>query len=134
MLPATKSAAARMLGIDRRTVQRYARKFPEVLVGQKVDVDYLGLVIQISKESEGRGFPLRKARGRRLPLSNLAKKPPAVIRRTFEQRMVIIHREIDAMTDDEQQVLLPFLILSLCRPQNVGKAFAKAKAPNPEEA
>jgi hypothetical protein len=123
-----------MLGIDRRTVQRYARKFPEVLVGQKVDVDYLGLVIQISKESEGRGFPLRKARGRRLPLSNLAKKPPAVIRRTFEQRMVIIHREIDAMTDDEQQVLLPFLILSLFRPQNVGKAFAKAKAPNPEEA
>jgi len=136
MLPATKSAAARMLGIDRRTVQRYTRKYPEILVGQKVDVRCLTLIIEESKAADGRGFPLRRARGRRLKLENLEKRSPAVIRRTFKQRLAIIGREIDAMTDEEQQTFLrhPRNWFSLFRERNACEVFSTSKASNPGEA
>lgn len=124
-----------MLGIDRRTVQRYVKKYPEVLEGQKVDVSYLHLVIEKSKAADGRGFPLRRRRGSRLPLGDLKKKPPAIIRRTFEQRIAIIQREIAAMTDEEQQVLLlPTSWFSFFRGKNLHKAFSKFKDPSEGEA
>jgi len=135
MLPSTKSATARLLGIDRRTVQRYVKKFPEVSLGQKVDVEYLLSIIELSKAADGRGFPLRQSRGWRLKLGNLEKKPPAVIRRTFEQRMAIIRREIDAMTDEEQQAILrhPRNWFSLFRDRNSLKVFSPSKSTNPGE-
>ena len=47
-----------------------------------------------------------KRRGRRLPLAGVPKKAPAYIPRAFVERVRIIHREIDAMTDYEQQALV----------------------------
>jgi hypothetical protein len=124
----TLSAAARSLGIDRRTVQRYVRRFPGIMEGKKVEVIHLQSLIDLFKASEGRGFPLGRIRGKRLPLTGLPKKPPAVIRRTFSQRLEIIAREINHMTDEEQQALLPMKFLSLFRFGNIMKAAKREDA------
>lgn len=118
----TLSAAARFLDIDRRTVQRYVQRFPEIIDGKKVEMVLLQRRSDQCKAAEGRGFPIGRKRGMRLPLAGVPKKPPAIIRRTFQQRFVIISREIDAMTDEEQQRLLPMKFLDLFRFENVAKA------------
>jgi hypothetical protein len=105
MPPMTISAAARDLGIDRRTVQRYCRREPGIMLGKKVDVESLRAVIAYCKAADGRGFPLRRGRWPRLPLKAPRKEKP-VIRRTLIQRLEIIRREIDAMTDAEQVQVL----------------------------
>ena len=121
----TLSAAARQLGIDRRTVQRYVRRFPEIMDGNKVELYSLKNRIALYKAGEGRGFPLGKVRGRRLPLKGVPKKPPAIIRRTFVQRLEIIEREIKHMNDEEQQTLLPYKLLSLFRFYNLALALKR---------
>lgn len=121
----TLSAAARQLGIDRRTVQRYVRRFPEIMDGNKVELCNLKNLIALCKAREGRGFPLGKVRGRRLPLKGVPKKPPSIIRRTFVQRLEIIEREIKHMNDEEQQALLPYRIISLFHFYNLVKALKR---------
>jgi len=108
----SKSLAARMLGIGRRTVQRYCKmEEPGLTQNGKVDWEALESLISAVKFLEGRrGWPLRKKRPqRRLPLRGGDKKGRAISHRTMEQRLgiiarelAIIAREIDAMTDEEQ--------------------------------
>ena len=101
----TISAAARHEHIDRRTVQRYCRREPGIMVGKKVDLESLRVVIAHCKAADGRGFPLGRGRWLRLDLKPPKKEKP-IIRRTLAQRLEIIRREIDAMTDAEQVQML----------------------------
>jgi len=67
-----------------------------------VDVEALKLVVRIYKSKNSRGFPLgHKRPERELPL-DIPKKVKPIFRRTLVQRLEVIRREIDAMTDDEQ--------------------------------
>jgi hypothetical protein len=123
----TISAAARSLQIDRRTVQRYCRREPGIMVGKKVDLESLNAVIAYCKAADGRGFPLRRARGWRLPLK-APKKGKPIIRRRLDHRLQIIGREIAAMTDAEQVQLLqlfPRVFLDFFWRHNIEKVFAE---------
>jgi hypothetical protein len=72
----------------------------------KVDVEGLKLVVKIFKRRDSRGFPLgRKRPERKLPL-DVPRELKPIIRRTLVQRLEIMRREIDAMTDDEQVQML----------------------------
>jgi hypothetical protein len=108
MQPVTISAAARELRVDRRTVQRYCRREPGIMVGKKVDLESLRTVIAHCKAADGRGFPLGRGRWPRLALK-VPKKEKPIIRRTLNQRLQIIAREFEAMTDAEQVQLLRIL-------------------------
>ena len=102
----SRSAAARSLGCSRRTVQRYCKREPGLVQDGKVDVEALKHVIRIFKFRDSRGFPLgHKRPERELPL-DLPKQVKPIIRRTLVQRLEIMRREIDAMTDDEQVQML----------------------------
>ena len=73
------------------------------------------------------GLPNGKKKGKRLPLAGVPKKPPANIRRTFvSSGLGIIFREIDAMTDDEQQATLEDESVLLA-PISLRECFAKAR-------
>jgi len=100
------AAAARYLGIHRRTVERYVQRHPEMMKGKKVDIGTLEQVIKLRQAWEGRGFPLGKSRERRLPLTGVPKKPRGISGRTFQQHLESIAKAISAMTDEEQQTLL----------------------------
>lgn len=113
----SKSAAARKLGISRSTVQRYCRHDPLVAGPDGISMCALQIAIAQRKESDGRGFPLGKKRHRALPLQ-LPRRAAAIFRRPLGHRIEIIGREIDAMTDSEQQQMLTRW-LPLFRPQNV---------------
>src|SRR5262249_35418717 len=110
----SKSLAARMLDIGRRTVQRYCRKYPELTQNGKVDWEALKDSIMAAKFWDGRGWPLHKKRPqRRLALRGGDKKGKAISHRSMERRLAIIAREvaiiareIDAMTDEEQAQFL----------------------------
>jgi hypothetical protein len=97
----TISAAAREIPADRRTVQRYCRRHPWILDDGKVNVFALRLAIEQQKARDARGFPLGKKRHPRLRVKAVG-KGKAVIRRTLRQRIEIIVREIDSMTNEEQ--------------------------------
>jgi hypothetical protein len=59
---------------------------------------------------------------------NLPKKPKPIIRRTLIQRLEIMKREIDAMTDDEQVQMLEMGVAAVwdCfRPSSFQKFIAK---------
>ena len=72
----------------------------------KVDVEGLKLVIKIFKFRDSRGFPLgHKRPERKLPL-DVPRQVKPIIRRTLVQRLEIMRREIDGMTDDEQVQML----------------------------
>ena len=81
-------------------------RFPEIKDGKKVDMLLLQWRIERFKGTEGRGFPMGKRREMRLPLAGVPKKAPANMPRAFVERVRIIHREIDGMTDYEQQALV----------------------------
>ena len=95
----------------------------------KVDVEGLKLVIKIFKGRDSRRFPLgHKRPERELPLAPKKEKP--IIRRRLSQRLEIIARECEAMTDAEQVQLLrlwPSLFLDFFRRQNIEKAAAEQK-------
>lgn len=83
---------------NKPTTERNARPLINVcLLRQRIDW---------FKATERRGFPMGNRRGRRLPLAGLPKQGPPQSRRNFVERVRIIHREIDAMTNDEQLALL----------------------------
>ena len=126
----TISAAARDLCIDRRTVQRYCRREPGIMVGKKVDLESLRAVIAHCKAADGRGFPLGRGRWPRLALKAPKKEKP-IIRRTLNQRLEIIAREFNAMTDAEQVQLLrmfPQVVLRLFRLENLAQVASKKEA------
>ena len=121
----TKSHAAQILGIGRKTVQRYARQCPDAVSGGKVDTDLLIALFALRKMREPRGCPLGHKRAN-LPLRGHGKKPSARVCRTLFQRLETIKREIDAMTDDDQLTLLRVhSIYSLFRRENVAKVAAE---------
>jgi hypothetical protein len=102
----SRSRAAHKLGCSRRTVQRYCQREPGVVQNGKVNLDALKVAIAAFKFRDSRGFPLgRKRSQRKLPL-DAAKKEKPIIRRTLNQRLEIITREFNAMTDAEQVQLL----------------------------
>ena len=72
----TLSAAARFLDIDRRTVQRYVQRFPEIIDGKKVEMVLLQRRSDQCKATEGRGFPIGRKRGIRLPLAGGSQEAP----------------------------------------------------------
>jgi hypothetical protein len=97
----SKSLAARILGISRGTVARYCKIEPRLTQNGKVDWRALESTIPAVKMWDGRGWPLRKKRPQgRLSLRDQKQKP--VFHRTMEQRLEIIAREIEAMSDQEQ--------------------------------
>jgi len=123
----TISAAARHEDVDRRTVQRYCRREPGIMVGRKVDLDALRAVIAYCKAADARGFPLRRGRAAQWLFKPPRKEKP-IIRRPLIQRFEIIKREIDAMTDDEQVRMLEMGVEALweCfRPSSFQKLAAK---------
>jgi hypothetical protein len=102
----SRSHAARKLGCSLRTVHRYCQREPGIIRNGKVDLDALKRAIAVFKFRDSRGFPLgHKRSDQKLPLDAL-EKPKPVIRRTLIQRLEIIRREIDAMTDAEQVQML----------------------------
>ena len=123
----TLSAAARELDISRRTVQRYCRREPGLIEQSKVNLEGLKAVIAYCKRADARGFPLGRTRWLRLPLNAQRKEKP-IIRRTLNQRLEIITREFNAMTDAEQiQVLRPGpgVWFRMFRPYNVPIAVSE---------
>jgi hypothetical protein len=68
------------------------------MVGKKVDLDELRMVIAYCKAADGRGFPLRRGRPA-LWLFKPPRKEKPIIRRTLDQRLEIIGREIGGMSD-----------------------------------
>jgi hypothetical protein len=128
----TISAAARHERIDRRTVQRYCRREPGIMVGKKVDLDALRTVIAYCKAADGRGFPLRRGRPA-LWLFKPPRKEKPIIRRTLDQRLEIIGREIGCMSDAEQVQLLqlwPGVFLNFFWQHNIEKAAFERKRTN----
>jgi hypothetical protein len=125
----TISAAARHEGIDRRTVQRYCRREPGIMVGKKVNLESLRALIAYCKAGDGRGFPLGKSR-----LAQWLFKPPRkekpIFRRRLDRRLEIIAREIYAMTDAEQVQLLqlwPGVFLNFFWQHNIEKCQLSRK-------
>ena len=116
----TISGAARLLGISRRTVQRYCQSNPEIKEGQRVNVELLRVAITFRQSSDARGFPLGGKRPAKSFAFDLPAKPKPIVRRTLAQRLEIIAREIDAMTDAEQRQILSqsSLVNQMFRPQN----------------
>lgn len=126
----TKSAAARLLSISRRTVQRNCDlyeatrlrlpKLPPICDQRgKVYVGTLSEFIRVRKQRDGRGFPLGQKRfgsqtrfeilkgpDGKHSWTRLPRRQSKTFGRTFEKRLEIIRREIDAMTDYEQSVLI----------------------------
>ena len=102
----TVSAAARDVSADRRTVQRYCRRHPWILENGKVNVFALRLAIEQQKARDARGFPLGKKRNQPSMRLRAVRKEKPILRRTLKQRIEIILREIDAMTDAEQAQIL----------------------------
>jgi len=103
------------------------------MVGKKVDLESLKAVIAYHKAADGRGFPLRCRRGRRLALK-LPKKEKPIIRRPLVHRLAIIGGEISAMTDPEQIQLLrlfPGCFLNFFWRQNIQKWIAEGKGTKP---
>lgn len=142
--PATKSSAARFLHISRRTVQRYcdlhkrmSLRSPELppLVDEKgmVDVAFLALFIEARKRANGRGFPLHRKRFHaqtrfemvagpdgRAGWTRLPRRKARTFGRSFEDRLELIKREIETMTDHEQSILIgksPEVFLEMFRPE-----------------
>jgi hypothetical protein len=96
-----KTAAARALGCDRGTVARYCKVHRYLMQNGKVDLQRLQRVIAEKKMWERRGWQA----GRPRPQSELAlgvQRQKKVFNHTMEQRLAIIAREIDAMSDQEQ--------------------------------
>jgi hypothetical protein len=119
----TKATAARCLGYSRRTVQRYCNgpwADPSLVKDGKVNVQRLKSVIDFRLSIERRGFPIgRKRPQRRLGLGRVPKKKKG-FNRSLYQRIEIIRREIDAMTDGQQVQLVlsgPDTFLKMIRPQ-----------------
>jgi len=124
----SRSLAARKLGCSRRTVQRYCQREPGIIRNGKVDLDTLKVAIAVFKFRNSRGFPLGGKRSEQKLTLNLPKKPKPIIRRTLIQRLEIMKREIDAMTDDEQVQMLEMGVAALwdCfRPSSFQKLIAK---------
>src|SRR5262245_5280080 len=121
----TKAAAARELGISRRTIQRYCATAwsSGILQGGKVDLNALKAAIAFRLKCEKRGFPLGKKRLQRsLRLTPLERKRIGFAR-SMEQRLAIIRREFDAMTDGQQmQILLLGIMTEMFRPQALANA------------
>jgi len=107
---ATKSGAARLMRISRRTVQRYCayeliyKLDPPLTDGRgNVCLSVLKGLIMHLKEKDGRGFPLGAKRYARQPT---LLKPAKTFGRSYRQRLELIQKEIDAMSDGEQVSLL----------------------------
>jgi hypothetical protein len=79
-----------------------------------VNLERLIRTIAVSKFRDSRGFPLGGKRSEQKLTLNLPKKPKPLIRRTLIQRLEIMKREIDAMTDDEQVQMLEMGVAALC--------------------
>jgi hypothetical protein len=117
MAHAAKKAAARLLGCSRRTVQRYCKKWPSLVKDGRVDVDALGSVLQTARALDGRGWKLGRRRQQHQLALGVTKKEKPFIRRTLSQRLEIIAREVGAMSDEEQALILaPDKLLSFFRP------------------
>lgn len=127
----SRSLAAHKLGCSRRTVQRYCYREPGLIRNGKVDLEGLIRTIAVSKFRDSRGFPLGGKRSQRKLALDVPKKPKPEIRRTLIQRLEIMRREIDAMTDDEQvqmvEMGMPALWACFRR-----STFEKVKARHPE--
>jgi hypothetical protein len=121
MQPVSRSRAARKLRCSRRTVQRYCQREPGIVQNGKINLDALIAAIAAFKFRDSRGFPLgRKRSQRKLPLDAPKKERP-IIHRALNQRLEIIAREFNAMTDAEQVQLLemgPQVLLRLFRLKN----------------
>jgi hypothetical protein len=154
----TKSAAARLLGISRRTVQRncdlYERtllktrpKLPPICDKRgKVWVGTLTEFIKARKRTDARGFPLGRKRFSPQTRFETLKGPDGkyfwarvprrqskAFGRSFEKRLEIIKHEIDAMTDYEQSILLAQnhrMLVETCRPEarEIAKNYAELRA------
>src|SRR5260370_30557169 len=107
------SLAARQLGCRRRNVQRYCQREPGIIRNGKVNLDALIRAIAVFKFRDSRGFPLGAKRSDQKLTLNLPKKSKPIIRRTLIQRLEIMKREIDAMTDDEQVQMLEMGVAAL---------------------
>lgn len=106
----TAAEAARLIGINRSTVGRYAKRFPEIQIAPgAIDAARLMDRIERQKGLELRGCPI----GRRRLMLPVARKKQG---QSFRARVEKIRREIDLLSDDEQALLKP-LILGFFRPE-----------------
>jgi hypothetical protein len=158
---ATKASAAKRLGISRRTVQRRCNEYDQLLLSYpnlpplydgkgKVSLTVLYEFIAHQKGSERRGFPLGRKRTHaqtRLATikgadgkyfwARLPRRESKTLGRSFEKRLALIKREIEAMTDYEQSVLLrhaPKFFLEMLRPEarEIAANYEKLRAGRPE--
>lgn len=104
----TISAAARLRGIDRGTVKRYAKNYPDVRTANgMIDLESLDLAILLRQQSDARGFPL----GRKRPIAQKWLITPKRNRKgqfpkSLDQRLEIIREQIEQMTDEEQVLVI----------------------------
>jgi hypothetical protein len=153
---ATKASAAKLLRISRRTVQRRCDEYDQLLIRNpklpclcdekgKVNVNVVFEFIEHRKRCERRGFPLGQKRMhaqarlesiRRVDgkyfWARLPRRESKTFGRSFEKRLELIKREIDAMTDYEQSILLrqgPRVFLEMLRPeaQEIAANYAKLR-------
>src|SRR5438876_4011568 len=141
---ATKASAAGLLRMSRPTLYRYLARYtkarektptlPEVIDSSgKVNLDVLFEFVSWRKARDKRGFPLGQKRlqaqtrfevlkdadGKRF-WALLPRRQSQTFGRSFEKRMELIKREIDAMTDYDQSILVtqgPKMLLDMLRPE-----------------
>ena len=154
---ATKASTAKLLGISRRSVQRYCDLYQRTLLqlpelpaitdtSGNVHLALLSEFIKLRKRHDGRGFPLGKRRlhaqtrfeilqdanGRRY-WARFPRRRSRTFGRTFEKRLELIKAEIDAMTDYQQSALIkksPEVFLQMFRPeaQRIAENYKKLMA------
>lgn len=105
----TKAAAAREFKISRRTVQRYADRYPSIMTKTgKVNLLRLFAAMTQHKKRDARGFPLRGKR----PPAQLQKKAaqdeqnPPHFQKSFHQKTIILEKELRSLTEIQKQLLL----------------------------
>ena len=109
----TKNAAALELKISRRTVQRYAERYPAINgKSGKVKLDALWSAIVQHKKRDGRGFPM----GGKRPAAQLNQKAardllnPPRFHKTVSQKIEIIERELRSLTQARKKFILQQLM------------------------
>jgi hypothetical protein len=104
----TKSAAARILSISRRTVQRYCQLYaqfgkPITDSRGRLKAEELRDRIVSIKSVERRGFPLG---AKRQPSLLAVKRNKKTVGRSYTERLDMVKQEIDSTTDGQQVTLL----------------------------